>query len=57
MEILALSIMIGTLGIMFREVMVTRQEEKRLRKEAAHKARFDAEMKRTNLAVIASFKK
>ncbi len=57
MEILALSIMIGTLGIMFREIVVTREEQKRVRKAAAHKAKWDAEMRRTNLAVIASFKK
>ena len=57
MEVLALSIMIGFLGLLMREVVVTREEEKRVRKTAAAEARLMAELHRTNAAVIASFKK
>ena len=57
MEVLALSIMIGSLGLVMREILVTREETKRVKKEAKAKARFDAEMKRTNLAFVASCKK
>ena len=56
METLVFFGMIGMLGLLMREVTVTREETKRVRKEAKAKARFDAEMLRTNKSVIASFK-
>ena len=57
MEVLALSIMIGFLGLVMREVVVTREEEKRVRKAAKALARFNAEMERTNKSFVASCKK
>ena len=57
METLVFFGMIGILGLLLREVSVTRDSEKRIRKEAKAKARFDAEMMRTNKSVIESFKK
>ena len=56
METLILFGMIGMLGLLMREVTVTREEVKRVKKEAKAKARFDAEMLRTNKSVIESFK-
>ena len=56
MEVLALSIMIGFLGLLMREVVITREEEKRVKKEAKAEAKLMAELHRTNAAVIASFK-
>ena len=56
METLVFFGMIGMLGLLMREVTVTREETKRVRKEAKAKARFDAEMLRTNKSVIESFK-
>ena len=57
METLVFFGMIGALGLVMREVVVTREETKRVKKEAKAKARFDAEMERTNLAFVASCKK
>ena len=56
MEVLALSIMIGALGLLMREVVITREEEKRVKKSAKAEAKLMAELYRTNAAVIASFK-
>ena len=56
MEVLALSIMIGFLGLVMREVVVTREEEKRVKKLEEAEAKLMAELHRTNAAVIASFK-
>ena len=57
METLIFFGMIGMLGLLLREVTVTREEAKRVRKEAKAEARLMAELFRTNAAVIASFKK
>ena len=56
MEVLALSIMIGFLGLLMREVVVTREEQKRVKKLEEAEAKLMAELHRTNAAVIASFK-
>ena len=56
METLVFFGMIGMLGLLMREVVVTRQEEKRVKKEAKAEAKLMAELQRTNAAVIASFK-
>ena len=56
MEVLALSITIGFLGLLMREVVVTREEEKRVKKLEEAEAKLMAELHRTNAAVIASFK-
>ena len=57
MEVLTLSIMIGFLGLLMREVVVTRQEQKRVKKLEEAEAKLMAELWRTNAAVIESFKK
>ena len=56
METLVFFGMIGMLGLLMREVVVTREEEKRVRKAAKAEAKLMAELHRTNAAVIASFK-
>ena len=57
METLVFFGMIGMLGLLMREISVTRDEEKRARKVANALIRHNAEMERTNKSFVASCKK